>query len=76
MVLEPRKCPSKRHCLARELERIVSSPSHDAHLRRSKGKAATEEMRRKEMQLRQELASDTFVKENAKRCPECNMVKR
>jgi len=33
-------------------------------------------MRRKEMQLRQELASDTFVKENAKRCPECNMVKR
>lgn len=54
----------------------MGSASHDHHLRRSKGKAATEEMRRKEMQLRQELASDTYVKENAKKCPECNMVRR
>jgi uncharacterized protein with PIN domain len=61
---------------ARELERIVHSRSHDAHLRRSKGKAATEDVRRKEMQLREELASETYVKANAKKCPECNMVRR
>lgn len=40
---------------------------------RAKGKAATGEMRRQETLLRQDLANETYVAQNAKRCPECNM---